>query len=143
LIENAPKVSEFYGSNSKNHFNSVLSSLTALKIPYTVNPYLCRGLDYYSHTTFEFKIIDDRLGKSQNTVLAGGRYDSLAAFLNYGESIPAVGWAAGVDRMMLLLDEGAKKPGKKVGVTYISDRDEDIQNVKVGVLRVARELSKN
>ena len=63
-----------------------------------------RGLDYYNGVAFEVKVEDPRLGKSQNTILAGGRYDYLAqAFC--GRTVPAVGWAAGVDRMALLLED--------------------------------------
>jgi histidyl-tRNA synthetase len=62
-----------------------------------------RGLDYYNGVAFEVKVDDQRLGRSQNTVLAGGRYDYLSeAFCN--AVVPAVGWAAGVDRMAMLLD---------------------------------------
>lgn len=68
------------------------------------NPTLVRGLDYYSGTCFEVKSCSDKLGESQNTVLAGGRYDSLARQY-IGKDVAAIGWAAGVDRLAMLLQD--------------------------------------
>ena len=83
---------------SIDHFEKVKSFLNSSGIEYSHNEKLVRGLDYYSHTTFEF--ITTRLG-SQGTVLGGGRYDGLSEMLG-GPSIPAVGFAAGVDRLVML-----------------------------------------
>lgn len=85
------------------HFNRVLSLLDAFGIRYTVNPRIVRGLDYYNHTVFEF--VTDRLG-AQGTVLAGGRYDGLVSMMG-GPEVPGVGFAAGVERMLALMEEVA------------------------------------
>ena len=143
LSKNSPKMNEFYDEESKEKFERVLKSLEQLEIPYKLNSRLCRGLDYYSHTCFEFKVNDPRLGKTQNTVLAGGRYDLLAQYLGNKTPIPAVGWAAGIDRLMLLLDEPevVNRPFK-VGLTYLADKGEDSQYAKFSVLKTAHKISK-
>jgi histidyl-tRNA synthetase len=83
------------------HFNALKAILDANGVPYTVNPRLVRGMDYYNLTVFEF--VTDRLG-SQGTVCAGGRYDYLIEQLG-GKAAPAVGWALGVDRVLALVRE--------------------------------------
>ncbi len=100
LIEKAPKLMDALGDVSREHFQNVLRGLDALGIPYRINPCLVRGLDYYSHTVFEW--VTDKLG-SQATVLAGGRYDGLLTQLG-GESSEAIGFAMGLERLMLLLE---------------------------------------
>lgn len=99
LLEKAPVIQDYFTPAAKEHFDQVLKGLTELGLPYTVNPRLVRGLDYYHHTVFEFTTRD--LG-SQNAVLSGGRYDGLVEVLG-GKPTPAVGWAAGWDRLALLL----------------------------------------
>ena len=106
LTKDWPKIYEFYDDKTNQLFEGVKTGLSKLGIKYEINPYLWRGLDYYSHTWFEFIVNDKRLGASQNTVLAGGRYDSLSEFLGHKQKISAVGWAGGVDRLMLLLWNG-------------------------------------
>lgn len=98
IIKEAPVFNEFLSDLSKAHFDCVLKSLELLKIPYQINRKLVRGLDYYCHTAFEF--ISDELG-AQGTVLAGGRYDGLFKMME-GPELSGVGWAAGVQRLMLL-----------------------------------------
>ncbi len=98
LIQGAPKFSDYLTTEAKSFFANVCKSLDGLKIPYTVNEALVRGLDYYCHTAFEF--VSDDLG-AQGTVLAGGRYNGLVQNLG-GPDISGVGWAAGVDRLCLL-----------------------------------------
>jgi len=95
IILNAPKMEQYLTDSAKKFFQSVLDGLTALNIPFTVNPKLVRGLDYYCHTVFEF--VTTELG-AQGTVLAGGRYDGLVEMLG-GQKTPGVGWASGVDRL--------------------------------------------
>ena len=80
------------------------SGLTALGIPFRLNPRLVRGLDYYSHTAFE--ITSDQLG-AQATVCGGGRYDGLIAQLG-GAPTPAIGWALGMERLLLVLEAAAQ-----------------------------------
>ena len=104
VIYKAPLFSSYLNNLSIDHFEKVKSFLNTSGIEYSHNEKLVRGLDYYSHTTFEF--VTTRLG-SQGTVLGGGRYDGLSEMLG-GPSIPAVGFAAGVDRLEMLssnLDE--------------------------------------
>lgn len=101
IIKNAPIVTDCLTAEAAQRFSDVQAELQHLAIPFTVNPYLVRGLDYYCHTAFEFK--NHTLG-AQSTVLAGGRYDGLAQTLG-GPSIPAVGWAAGIERLALLLPD--------------------------------------
>ena len=104
VIYKAPLFSSYLNNLSIDHFENVKSFLNTSGIEYSHNEKLVRGLDYYSHTTFEF--VTTKLG-SQGTVLGGGRYDGLSEMLG-GPSIPAVGFAAGVDRLVMLssnLDE--------------------------------------
>ena len=104
VIYKAPLFSSYFNNLSIDHFEKVKSFLNTSGIEYSHNEKLVRGLDYYSHTTFEF--VTTKLG-SQGTVLGGGRYDGLSEMLG-GPSIPAVGFAAGVDRLVMLssnLDE--------------------------------------
>ncbi len=98
IVREAPVFNEFLSDLSKAHFEDVLKSLELLKISYKINRKLVRGLDYYCHTAFEF--ISDELG-AQGTVLAGGRYDGLFKMME-GPDLSGVGWAAGVQRLMLL-----------------------------------------
>ena len=98
ILEKAPLPKNFLNTNSKKFYNQVLSLLEKHNISYKQTDFLVRGLDYYSDTVFEF--ISSQLG-SQNTVLAGGRYDPLVEMMG-GPSCPAVGWACGLERMALL-----------------------------------------
>jgi histidyl-tRNA synthetase len=97
LVASAPLITERL-TEGRGHFDAVLAGLDRLGLPYTVNPRLVRGLDYYCHTAFEFVTTD--LG-SQGTVLAGGRYDGLVGMMG-GPATPGIGWAAGVERLALL-----------------------------------------
>ncbi|KTD17179.1 histidine--tRNA ligase [Legionella jordanis] len=100
LLREAPQLMDFLGVDSKKRFNDLCEGLEQLGIPYTINPFLVRGLDYYGHTVFEW--VTDKLG-SQATVCAGGRYDVLVEQLG-GEACPAVGFAMGEERLLLLLE---------------------------------------
>jgi histidyl-tRNA synthetase len=100
LLVEAPKLPDFVDENSKVHFQQLLRALDGLDITYTVNPNLVRGLDYYTHTVFEWVTRD--LG-SQGAVCAGGRYDGLVKQLG-GKETPAVGFAIGLDRVVLLCE---------------------------------------
>jgi histidyl-tRNA synthetase len=101
LIEGAPRLIDFLGSESLAHFDGVKAILEANGLAYRVNPRLVRGLDYYNLTVFEF--VTDRLG-AQGTICAGGRYDDLIGQIG-GKPAPAVGWALGVERVLELLRE--------------------------------------
>ncbi|MFD0667303.1 histidine--tRNA ligase [Ramlibacter sp. MAHUQ-53] len=107
MVEGAPRLIDFLGEQSLAHFHGVKAILEANGIPYTVNPRLVRGMDYYNLTVFEF--VTDRLG-SQGTICAGGRYDYLIGQIG-GKPAPAVGWALGVERVLeLLKEQGAQAP---------------------------------
>lgn len=101
IAQSAPKITEHLSDESKKHFDTVLQLLTDLDIKYQINHCLVRGLDYYTHTAFE--IISADLG-AQATVCGGGRYDGLVSELG-GPETQAVGWAIGMERLVLLLQE--------------------------------------
>jgi histidyl-tRNA synthetase len=100
LIANAPNLHAHFTPLSADFYAEVKASLTALGIAFTENPRLVRGLDYYSHTVFEFTT--DKLG-AQGTVLAGGRYDGLVKLMG-GHDIAGVGFAAGIERLLALIE---------------------------------------
>ena len=100
IADSAPDIDAFLTDEAKAFFDAVCAGLDAAGVAWTRNSRLVRGLDYYRHTAFEF--VTDRLG-AQGTVLAGGRYDGLIENLG-GPSTPAVGWAAGIERLGMLLD---------------------------------------
>ena len=98
IIKNAPKLRDYLDSSSKDSFKRVLEGLDNLHIKYIINDKLVRGLDYYNNTTFEF--ITDKLG-AQSAIIAGGRYDKLMKQMG-GPDTPGIGWAAGIERLILL-----------------------------------------
>ncbi|MES2963254.1 MAG: histidine--tRNA ligase [Bdellovibrionota bacterium] len=116
VVKDAPALEQSLNDVSKKFFDDLVSGLDRLKIPYVIDPLLVRGLDYYCHTVFEFTT--DALG-AQNAVLAGGRYDNLISDLG-GPKTPGVGWAAGIDRLALMLkpETASLKP---VAVVPIGD----------------------
>ena len=104
MVEGAPRLLDHLGDASHRHLETVQSLLTACGVQWTVNPRLVRGLDYYSHTVFEF--ITTELG-AQGTLCGGGRYDGLFEILG-GKPTPAVGWGMGLERVLeLLVEQGA------------------------------------
>ena len=110
IIKLAPTMQNFLNKRSLKFFEEVTTTLTLLKIPWKINPRLVRGLDYYSHSVFEFTAHDNKLGM-QNTVLAGGRYDQLVEILaGGGDRVHGVGWAAGIERLAMLLTAPSPTP---------------------------------
>lgn len=101
IVADAPKLLDHLSASSKEHFDRVLSQLERLGIDYAIDHKLVRGLDYYTHTAFEIQSND--LG-AQNAVCGGGRYDGLVAELG-GPETPAVGWAMGLERIAILLQQ--------------------------------------
>jgi len=99
LVNNAPKLLDFLGEESKAHFEGVQKILRHNSIPFTINPRLVRGMDYYNRTVFEW--VTDELG-AQGTVCAGGRYDTLFTIFG-GKPTPACGFAMGVERLLELM----------------------------------------
>ncbi|WP_035587637.1 histidine--tRNA ligase [Hippea jasoniae] len=106
IARNAPKITDSVCENCKNHYKEVKQHLDFLKIPYKENPYLVRGLDYY--TKFVFEIKTDRLG-AQGTISAGGRYDNLIEQLG-GKPTSGIGFAAGCERLIELMPLADTKP---------------------------------
>ncbi len=103
LLADAPTLADALAPESRERFEQVKAGLVMLEIPFTLNPRLVRGLDYYSHTAFE--ITSTQLG-AQATVCGGGRYDGLVEQLG-GAPTPAIGWALGMERLVLLLEQAA------------------------------------
>lgn len=120
VVENAPLYADSLNQASKEFFAKVLRGLDLLGIKYRINNRLVRGLDYYSHTVFE--LTTDKLG-AQGTVLAGGRYNGLVAQMGGGE-VAGIGWACGVERLAMLLDEDIELP-RPVAVIPLGDDAED------------------
>ena len=108
IVSNAPRLQDSLNETSQSFFNELCGGLSKLGVDFEHNTKLVRGLDYYCHTAFEFTTTD--LG-AQGTVLAGGRYDGLIGQMG-GPETPGIGWAAGVERLTLLLGEGkeVKRP---------------------------------
>ena len=119
LVANAPTIEPYLTDHAAGFFRDVQKYLTAFGVPFVINPRIVRGLDYYSHTAFEF--VTTALG-SQGTVLAGGRYDGLVAEMG-GPSTPAIGWAAGVERLSMLVEELLPAP-RSVVVIPVGDEAE-------------------
>jgi histidyl-tRNA synthetase len=101
FVADAPKIDDYLSAEAQDFFGKVTQGLDAASVAYVRAPALVRGLDYYRHTAFEF--VTDRLG-AQGTVLGGGRYDGLMESLG-GPATPAVGWAAGIERLAMLVGE--------------------------------------
>ena len=101
ILKNSPKINEYLSQESLNYFDNVKNLLDDYDIQYQEDPMLVRGLDYYSHTTFELQTMED---KRQNAILAGGRYDKLISMIS-SKDIPGVGWAAGIERLINLISE--------------------------------------
>lgn len=115
IARNAPKLIDFLGAESLAHFEGLQRILKANNIPFTINPRLVRGLDYYNLTVFEW--ITDKLG-AQGTVAAGGRYDPLIEQLG-GKPTAACGWAMGVERILELLKEEQLVPEEEGCDVYV------------------------
>jgi len=108
LLVDAPKLADYLDEESKVHFEGLKARLDAAGVPYVINPKLVRGLDYYSKTVFEW--VTSELG-SQGTVCAGGRYDGLVEQMG-GKPTPGVGFAMGIERLVLLLETLGKVPAE-------------------------------
>jgi histidyl-tRNA synthetase len=112
IVAGAPTIHAHLTSEAAAFYGKLQEHLTRFAVPFRENPRIVRGLDYYSHTAFEF--VTDRLG-SQGTVMGGGRYDGLVEEMG-GPHTPCVGWAAGVERLSMLL---AQPPAPPAGIAVI------------------------
>ena len=116
VVAGAPPFETFLTQEAQDFFGTVREGLDTLGIAYELTPHLVRGLDYYCHTAFEFKT--DRLG-AQDTIMGGGRYDGLVETMG-GPPTPGVGWAAGIERMAMLLAEPVP-PARPIAVVPIGE----------------------
>ncbi len=106
LVADAPTINGALTAEASGFYDAVRRCLERFRVPFRENPRIVRGLDYYNHTAFEF--VTERLG-AQGTVMGGGRYDGLVQQMG-GPAIPAVGWAAGVERLAMLLETPPAPP---------------------------------
>lgn len=113
IVKSAPKIEQFYTKDDQNYFSSVQKFLNDLEIPFKIDPLLVRGLDYYTQTTFE--ICSENLG-AQDALLGGGRYNGLIGSLG-GKDAPAVGFAAGMERVIIAA-KNRKKISPKIPTIY-------------------------
>ncbi|MEM1142196.1 MAG: histidine--tRNA ligase [Pseudomonadota bacterium] len=115
LLEGAPVLEEFLDEDSRDDFAKLQDLLAGVGIPYMVNPRLVRGLDYYNKTVFEW--VTDSLG-AQGTVCAGGRYDGLVEQMG-GRATPGVGFAMGLERLLLLIEACGKYPESRAPDVFV------------------------
>ncbi|KAJ2450551.1 hypothetical protein GGF42_004463 [Coemansia sp. RSA 2424] len=142
VAKGAPAYSDYLNHSSRQRFAFIKHGLDELQIPYTLDHRLVRGLDYYQHTVWEVSCASDLLGRSQATVLAGGRYDGLTAALGGSRSLPGIGWAAGIERLSLLLSDGhTPVPQPAIPVVIVPDRSLEagtsVRSVDDGLYRYA------
>ena len=133
FYKSAPNIIDFLFEDERKHYEDVKKYLDVFGIKYTEDPTLVRGLDYYSSTVFE--IVTNKLG-SQGTVLGGGRYDNLLKELG-DKDIPAVGFATGVERIMMLLGENYPKNNPDVYIAWLGE------NTSETALKIAESLRDN
>ena len=133
FYKSAPSIIDYLFEDERKHYEEVKKYLTIFGIKYTEDPTLVRGLDYYSSTVFE--IVTNKLG-SQGTVLGGGRYDNLLKELG-DKDIPAVGFATGVERIMMLLGENYPKNNPDVYIAWLGE------NTSETALKIAESLRDN
>jgi histidyl-tRNA synthetase len=101
LVEHAPLIYDHLSEAASNFYTGLKTQLAGFGVPFTENPHIVRGLDYYNHTAFEF--VTTALG-AQGAVMSGGRYDGLVEQLG-GPNVPGIGWGAGIDRLAMLLEQ--------------------------------------
>ena len=131
----APRLSDYLGEASRTHYEQLKTMLDALGIAYTENPRLVRGLDYYNQTVFEW--VTDKLG-AQATVCGGGRYDGLIEELG-GKPAPSIGFAMGIERLLLLVKEFGSLSAEAVPDIFIVHE----QNQAAAALQTAKMLRRN
>ncbi|MBF39264.1 MAG: histidine--tRNA ligase [Idiomarinaceae bacterium] len=133
LLENAPKLSDYWDDESREHFKQLTMRLENAGVKFTLNERLVRGLDYYNRTVFEW--VTTALG-AQGTVCAGGRYDGLVEQLG-GKATPAVGFAMGMERLVLLLQEQNKLTPRRTVDAYLMPLGEEAE---LNAPRIAEQL---
>lgn len=113
LLEGAPQILDWLDDKSKDHFMRVLEFLEEVEVPFDLNPNLVRGLDYYTHTVFEYVLADDEGKKAQNALGGGGRYDGLVEQLGGREETPGCGLAIGIERVARAMDAAQIDPPQR------------------------------
>jgi histidyl-tRNA synthetase len=132
INKESPKISDFFSREESDKFINIQKLLKEASVEYTLNPNLVRGLDYYCHTVFEFK--SSKLG-AQDTLIGGGRYNGLIKLLG-GPDIPGIGWAGGIERLILLMNNGNETNNK----VYFILMDKKFESYG---LKIINELRKN
>ncbi len=130
ILKQAPKITEYLSKEDQIHFNEVQQGLNALNIPFTLDANLVRGLDYYTRTTFE--IVSSKLG-AQDALCGGGRYDKLVESLG-GKPTPAVGFAAGFERIMLAMDGDDKLVENNIKKIYLIGLGDEARSTMIKIL---------
>ncbi|HEX6489716.1 MAG TPA: histidine--tRNA ligase [Candidatus Dormibacteraeota bacterium] len=137
LREGAPRIADYLCAECRMAFAAVQDLLDSAGIEYQLDPYLVRGLDYYTRTTFEFR--HESLGGAQNAIGGGGRYDGLAAELGYAET-PGVGFGLGVDRTLeVLAAEGIQVESPPAAELLVLPADPELEAAAAAIARKARE----
>jgi len=136
ILINAPKINNFLKTETKQKFDKLLNLLNKLNINFEIDYNLVRGLDYYSQTTFEFQ--STKLG-SQNAILGGGRYDKLIELLG-GKPTPAIGFAMGIERLLIILEENNYRfPLESAPDIYIITSGDNAKEKSVLITKELRE----
>ncbi|WP_028467050.1 histidine--tRNA ligase [Nisaea denitrificans] len=131
IVADAPSFGDYLNAASEDFYGTVKAGLDAVGIPYQQNDRLVRGLDYYCHTAYEF--VTDRLG-AQGTVMAGGRYDGLIETMG-GPSTPGVGWAAGIERIAMMIEAPAA-PARPISLIPVGEA------ATIAAIKLAHDLRK-
>ncbi|NOL49612.1 histidine--tRNA ligase [Pelistega europaea] len=135
MANNAPKLFDFLGEESKAHFQEICTRLEQAGIPYTINPRLVRGLDYYNLTVFEW--VTGSLG-AQATVCGGGRYDGLFTLLG-GKPTPAVGFAIGLERLLALMEQAESVSAPSEADIYVIHQGDEAARRAVQIAELCRD----
>ena len=134
IAQAAPSILDYLSPESQQHFEKVQLLLSDLGIAYRINPRLVRGLDYYTRTAFEIQ--SQQLG-AQSAVCGGGRYDRLIAELG-GADVPAVGWAIGLERLVILMQQASEQKRSQVDF-YIVSRGEQAETKSLAIAQILRQ----
>lgn len=138
FMKNAPSMKDYLNEESKEYFEIVLSLLDELNIPYEIDDNLVRGLDYYTHTVFEIVSINKEMG-AQSTVLAGGRYDGLISYFGGPDGMSGIGWALGIERILLALEaEGVALETKPALDAYVMCLDSEARSKALQIVTELR-----
>ena len=130
ILKQAPKITEYLSKEDQIHFNEVQQGLNALNIPFTLDANLVRGLDYYTRTTFE--IVSSKLG-AQDALCGGGRYDKLVESLG-GKPAPAIGFAAGFERILLAMDDDNELVKENIKKIYLIGLGDEARSTMIKIL---------